>query len=281
VHLVFGLTDIGYVLLASSTVSTGATAAADLPGSERAQLSEAITSEFAALISDRRTCCTNAETCGPPAYKIRKASVVIYRLGQKFPGVDSLLLHRMVKTRVPAARPDTVCCVTCYHMFMASDRISQCAKVPPALEFELHPRPFQPLNSPERFQRAKLPIRSTVRNANAPHRYALNLLNSPYSKFIRAISPPAASRQAGAARHTSMPKWVNRLLGPGPVQIRPYGGCSKKWVAATFPIPPAIGPIKHYPPRTPWSECLAPFVYRLPPFDVQRLGPRRRCPDRV
>ena len=149
----------------------------------------------------RKVCCTNASSCGPPRYKVKKIIVVLFRLESEFPRFGEKELWSMILRQMPNPEQEVVCCVQCYHCYHAADVIHLCAEMP-QLSFELPPRPFQPLVPAERSAMKKMPIGAVAKDSYAPHSYVLNIVNSPYNDttFHGLVPLPPPSRRSRAAK---------------------------------------------------------------------------------
>jgi hypothetical protein len=271
-RLFFTLADAGLVLLDNSNAITVSN-----PPSASAQdkMTEQIQRELESFSTKRNVCCTNSQDCGPPKYKIAKLSVVLYRIDQRFPTAGERLLYQMVKSRISDPKEETVCCVRCYYVYAASDRIFECALRPDPLTFELPPQPFQPLVESEFQQRDKLPIISTVARANEPHRYALSLVESPYSRppWLVAAPPHPSPPKRSIAIH--VPRWAKRLC-PNPGTTHKEAR-RPRTTQGSYEIPPPVDPIPVFLPAVTYSEGLATQLYGRAPFNVGFVDPRRRA----
>jgi hypothetical protein len=270
VHLFFGLTDRCPVLLRTSTV---AMRVAEPDPTEQAEISRAIGAELDNFPLCPSVCCTNGAMCRRPKYKLAKLSVLLYRLGRRFPRADERVLHSMIKNRMADLSEETVCCVTCYHVYAAADRIFQCARRPLPLTFELPPAPFQHLTAQERNKRDKRAIDSTVAAAGAPHRFVLNLVDSPYSRSSTAPAEPPKPARSRTRSAAPVPGWARRLLDSDR-DDRPRSAAGRS--AAAFPALPAIGPMPVFVSAVGHSQQLAPRSYGAPPFDIRKLDPKRK-----
>lgn len=177
---------------------------------------------------------------------------------------------------------DAVCCVQCYHCYLASYRVCKSTKRA-TISFDMKPQPFQAFVLNETSKRGKNPISSTVNASKEPQSYVLNIVNSPYQQpcFKRAtlLPPPRLNRRSPNAQP---PGWVLRLSGDAEYTLRATtksrcstrASSSSKWSKFTPSLPAA--PIATYEPSRPMSQQLASRSYKNSPFDVGILDPKRR-----
>jgi hypothetical protein len=269
-HLYFALTDFGYILLDSSSITTVSDPVAP---SLTETIAQQIRTELTNFPAQRNVCCTRAADCGPPKYKIGKLSVVLYRLSQAFPTVGERLLYEMVTNRIEDATEETVCCVRCYHSYVASDRLFECALRPEAITFERPPQPFQPLVAVELNARDKRPLTSTVAGANAAHRYLLNIVQSPYGRAPWALA--AVPKQEVRKREpvSAVPKWAERLCRPMPLN---WPQRKMRTSFSGFEVPPPVEQKPPFQPGVTFSLELAPRLYKAMPFNLAMIDPKRK-----
>jgi hypothetical protein len=169
---------------------------------------------------------------------------------------------------------ETVCCVRCYHTFVASDRIFQCALRPEPLAFELPPRTFQPLVAAEATRRDKRPLTSTVATATAAHRYLLNVVDSPYRRpvWVLPTPPKPAARKPGVA--IAVPSWADRLSHPLPLR---WPKRQRRTRYCGYEIPTEIVRPPPFAPPVTVSETLARRLYTGTPFNLTMLSPIRKA----
>jgi hypothetical protein len=200
-------------------------------------------------------------------------SVILYRMDQTFPAAGERLLYQMVSNRIGDFDEETVCCVRCYHTYVASDRIFECALRPDALRFELKPQPFQPLVDSELIARDKRPLTSTIRSANAAHRYLLNIVESPYQRPLWTTAAPPKPGSRTRPPPETVPTWAERLSHPVPLhwpRRRPWTRYSG------YAIPPRVELPQPFPAPVTFSQSLAGRLYTGRPFDLTKIDPKRK-----
>lgn len=252
---------------------------------------------------DHTYCITNAVDCGPPKYHINRIVVALYNLHLKFPNFGDSELYYQLKLRFPHPNEKVPCCVQCYHIYMASDRVCRACKKSAALTFELPPQPFQPLVATELNKRGKMPINSTTIQKNDPHSFFLNIVQSPYKDPVFLIPEPQktgagkkknssikvkkrssysnsrCSTSYSSNKRESTPSWVTRLAGDDPDAASNFSrrGTRTLCMSSLMKYRAAnMNDLPYYLTPVGYSESLAPNKYYRPPFDIAKLDPKRK-----
>lgn len=254
---------------------------------------------------DYSNCITNSPECGTPKYKIKRIVVAMYNLHSLFPNYGDSELYDQLKLKATHLNEKVPCCVQCYHLYMAAERVCRACRQPYQLTFDLCPKPFQPLVATELNKRGKMPLNSTVQTKNEPHSFVLNIVNSPYKDPAFLIPEPkgvsAKNRKSSttnirqrnsyscsrcsssysSTKRDSTPHWVSRLAGDESDTSSSYlnsrsgmrnlytSSISKYRAANSNDLPYYLTPIGY-------SEALAPDNYYMPPFDIAKIDPKRK-----
>lgn len=253
---------------------------------------------------DYTHCITNSPQCGPIKYQIKRIVVALYNLHSLFPNYGDSELYYQIKLKAPHLTEKVPCCVQCYHLYLAAERVCRACKQSYPLTFDLPPQPFQPLVATELNKRGKMPLNSTTLQKNEPHSFILNIINSPYKDpaFIipepkgivsgkrknsainarnrNSYSSSRCSTSYSSTKRESTPSWVSRLAGDDSdassfLNSRSgmrnlYNSSISKYRAAN------ANDLPYYLTPIGYSETLAPDNYYRPPFDIAKIDPKRK-----
>ncbi|OHT06945.1 hypothetical protein TRFO_24906 [Tritrichomonas foetus] len=289
---IFYLLDESKVITNSSPVSSGIFKQTEESKSSRADYSTDANyeSEIYNSIDDELNreidwsqCVSMSNDCGRPTYRIKRTIAALYRMHLMYPDVSDLELYYQIKLRIHHVNEEVPCCVQCYHLFMAVERVCRSEKKPGQLKFELKPRPFQPLVQSELQRLKKKPIDSITQSKNDPYCFVLNLTNSPYrGPMLMKPAPPKPDRGKKRAQtvargmmRQSLPKWVSRMTGDDFDRFSRYKG--QKFAESVWRYRGCnIGDLPYFQTPIGYSEALAPKKYLNAPFDVTILDPKNK-----
>lgn len=254
---------------------------------------------------DYSSCITNSPQCGPPKYQIKRIVVALYNLHSLFPHYGDSELYYQIKLKAPHLTEKVPCCVQCYHLYLAAERVCRACKQSYPLTFDLQPKPFQPLVATELKKRGKMPLNSTTLQKNEPHSFILNIINSPYKEPAFLIPEPQkiangkkknstmnmrkrtsyssysrCSSSYSTNKRESTPSWVSRLTGDdsdSSSYLNSRGGMRNMYISSLTRYKAAnVNDLPYYLTPVGYSETLAPDNYGRPPFDIAKLDPKRK-----